>query len=60
MHGIRAVLLGVVMLNALVALVLWLWAVPMPGWFAAVLVLGSLALAGSRVIERQFSNKRSA
>jgi hypothetical protein len=58
MHRIRPILLGTVMFNALVALVLWLQAIPMPGWFAAVLALVSLALVGNRVIERQFSNTR--
>ena len=56
MNRLRPILLGTVVFNALVALFLWLQAIPMPGWFAAVLVLVSLALVGSRVIERQCSN----
>ena len=59
MKRIRPVLLGTVIINALVALVLWVQAIPMPGWFAALLVLVSLALVGSRVIERQSSNESS-
>ena len=60
MNGIRPIPPGTVMFNALVALVLWVQAIPMPGWFAAMLVLVSLALVASRVFERQFSHKRSA
>jgi hypothetical protein len=49
-------LLVAVIINGLMALVLWVNAVPMPGWFAAVLVTASLALVGRRVIDRVFSN----
>ena len=60
MPRIRPILLGTVMFNALVALVLWVQGIPMPTWFAAMLVLTSLALEGSRVFERQRSNKPNA
>ena len=57
MKGIRPVLLGTVIINAVVALILWVQAIPMPGWFAALLVLVSLAFVGSRGIVRHFSNQ---
>ena len=44
MNRFRHILLVIVMVNALLALFLWLTETRMPGWFAAVLALASLAL----------------
>jgi hypothetical protein len=50
MTRIRPILLWIVVVNALVALALWVRAIPMPGWFATVLALASIALVGSRFL----------
>ena len=50
MTRLRSTLLVAVVVNALVALVLLVSGTPMPGWFATVLVLVSLALVFSRGI----------
>ena len=60
MSRVRPILLWLVVINALVALALRASATPIPGWFATVLVLASLALVGSRILERRGPPGRAA
>ena len=57
---IRPLLLVAVIAYALVALVLRANDIPMPGWFAAILVTVSLALVCSRLVPRQVSGTSRA
>ena len=59
MNRFRHILLVIVMVNALLALFLWLTETRMPGWFAAVLALASLALVCVRVFARRSSTSAS-
>ena len=60
MHYVRPAMLVAVIVNALVAVVLWANDIPMPGWFAAILATVSLALVFIRLVPRGVSGTRAS
>lgn len=59
MHRVRSLLIVAVIVSALVTLTLRATDIPMPGWFAAVVVTISLALAGLRFVPRRIGGAGS-